>query len=173
MSYEKHTWETGEIITAENLNHLENGVLSCGNHKAQRFEIVLSISPTDSTLIVADRTIEEFIEYLNGLSSEREACVKIKEPYLPYNEYVLNNVTPYYNISGDDTYNFYLHSDFFISIIQSETERHLSLETSGWLWHGVLEGSENVEYLEYVDDDYYLEHYGIEEGEEGEEGELL
>ena len=26
MSYEKHTWETGETITAEKLNNLENGV---------------------------------------------------------------------------------------------------------------------------------------------------
>ena len=26
MSYEKHTWETGEIITAEKLNNLEDGV---------------------------------------------------------------------------------------------------------------------------------------------------
>ena len=25
MSYEKHTWETGETITAEKLNNLENG----------------------------------------------------------------------------------------------------------------------------------------------------
>lgn len=26
MSYEKHTWETGEVITADKLNHLEGGV---------------------------------------------------------------------------------------------------------------------------------------------------
>ena len=26
MSYEKQTWETGEVITAEKLNHLEGGV---------------------------------------------------------------------------------------------------------------------------------------------------
>lgn len=26
MSYEKHTWETGETITAEKLNHIEDGV---------------------------------------------------------------------------------------------------------------------------------------------------
>lgn len=26
MAYEKHTWETGEVITAEKLNHMEDGV---------------------------------------------------------------------------------------------------------------------------------------------------
>lgn len=25
MAYEKHTWETGEVITAEKLNHIEDG----------------------------------------------------------------------------------------------------------------------------------------------------
>lgn len=28
MSYEKHTWETGETITAEKMNNLEDGVAS-------------------------------------------------------------------------------------------------------------------------------------------------
>lgn len=28
--YEKHNWVTGEVITAENLNHLEDGVASGG-----------------------------------------------------------------------------------------------------------------------------------------------
>lgn len=26
MAYEEHTWETGEIITAEKLNHMESGI---------------------------------------------------------------------------------------------------------------------------------------------------
>ena len=26
MSYEKYTWETGEVITADKLNHMENGI---------------------------------------------------------------------------------------------------------------------------------------------------
>lgn len=30
MAYTKHTWETGEVITAENLNHIEDGLASGG-----------------------------------------------------------------------------------------------------------------------------------------------
>lgn len=30
MSYEKQTWKTGDIITADKLNHIENGIGSSG-----------------------------------------------------------------------------------------------------------------------------------------------
>lgn len=30
MSYEKHTWETGETITADKLNNIENGIAKGG-----------------------------------------------------------------------------------------------------------------------------------------------
>ena len=29
MSYETHTWESGETITAEKLNHIEDGIAEC------------------------------------------------------------------------------------------------------------------------------------------------
>ena len=37
MSYEKHTWETGETITAEKLNNLEDGVASGGSGDNNNF----------------------------------------------------------------------------------------------------------------------------------------
>lgn len=42
MSYEKHTWETGETITAEKLNNLENGVASSGGSESS---FVINITP--------------------------------------------------------------------------------------------------------------------------------
>lgn len=30
MAYDKHTWTCGEAITAEKLNHMENGIASGG-----------------------------------------------------------------------------------------------------------------------------------------------
>lgn len=30
MAYEKQTWECGETITAEKLNHMEDGIANCG-----------------------------------------------------------------------------------------------------------------------------------------------
>lgn len=32
MSYEKHTWQTGEIITADKLNNMEDGIEKSGIH---------------------------------------------------------------------------------------------------------------------------------------------
>lgn len=31
MSYEKQTWQTGDIVTAEKLNHIEDGIVSSGD----------------------------------------------------------------------------------------------------------------------------------------------
>ena len=30
MAYEKHTWECGEAITTEKLNHIEEGIANAG-----------------------------------------------------------------------------------------------------------------------------------------------
>lgn len=32
MSYEKQTWETGEVITADKLNHMEDGIENAGGY---------------------------------------------------------------------------------------------------------------------------------------------
>lgn len=54
MAYEKHTWETGETITAEKLNNLEDGV--SGNTIPVHFIPLGSSNPLDGY---------EFYEMLN------------------------------------------------------------------------------------------------------------
>lgn len=34
MAYEKQTWETGELITADKLNHMEDGIADSGGGQA-------------------------------------------------------------------------------------------------------------------------------------------
>lgn len=54
MSYEKHTWETGETITAEKLNNIENGI------ENNNFEIVVfSQDRENANTWTADKTLEE------------------------------------------------------------------------------------------------------------------
>lgn len=31
MAYEKQTWQTGDVITADKLNHIEDGIASGGS----------------------------------------------------------------------------------------------------------------------------------------------
>ena len=51
MAYEKHTWETGETITAEKLNNLEDGVASSGSGGGEKTTI-LSINWQGSETII-------------------------------------------------------------------------------------------------------------------------
>lgn len=59
MAYEKHTWETGEVITAENLNHMENGIKDAGGSFA------ISVQQTDNALTLT-KTWQEIFDAVNG-----------------------------------------------------------------------------------------------------------
>ena len=53
MSYNKHTWETGETITAEKLNNLEDGIDDISD------VLIANISYTGSATVL-DKTYAEF-----------------------------------------------------------------------------------------------------------------
>lgn len=63
MSYEKHTWETGETITAEKLNNLEDGVAS-GSGSTEIF--VLKFYTEDLETVTADKSFEQLLEAYNS-----------------------------------------------------------------------------------------------------------
>lgn len=54
MAYEKQTWATGDVITAEKLNHMENGIGESGY-----FECTISNVGIDWS---CDKTISEILE---------------------------------------------------------------------------------------------------------------
>ena len=41
MSYEKQTWATGDVITAEKLNHMEDGIEDAGGGTTRVIEVVI------------------------------------------------------------------------------------------------------------------------------------
>ena len=53
MTYKKHEWETKEVITAQNLNHIQNGISNITN-----FLIVKEVNE------YLNKTAEEIINYL-------------------------------------------------------------------------------------------------------------
>ena len=57
MAYEKHTWETGETITAEKLNNLEDGV--SGNNSDL---FIVTVIQDGNNIGLADKTIAEISE---------------------------------------------------------------------------------------------------------------
>lgn len=60
MSYEKQTWTTGDIITAEKLNHIENGIENSNNSNP-----LIIFTPGNSTTEVrCNYTTDEVAEML-------------------------------------------------------------------------------------------------------------
>lgn len=69
MAYEKHSWETGEVITAEKLNHVEEGIKELSDYD---LEVEISASVTnDSTdydiTAIKGISFEEIIEKTKAL----------------------------------------------------------------------------------------------------------
>ena len=62
MAYEKHTWETGEVITAEKLNNLEDG---CGNSGGT---LIVTFTPSSENPRegTSDKSVDEIVEALNA-----------------------------------------------------------------------------------------------------------
>ena len=49
MSYEKHTWENGEIITAEKLNNIENGIEEAGSSGGGAEPLIVGVTWEEDT----------------------------------------------------------------------------------------------------------------------------
>lgn len=64
MSYEKHTWETGETITAEKLNNIEEGIGENSN-----FIVTITIIPGeddyDEPTYTVSPSVLEIVEAIN------------------------------------------------------------------------------------------------------------
>lgn len=64
MSYEKHTWETGEVITAEKLNNLEEGVISTG---LPIVGVAMTYGQTNTAVV--DKSFEELYSLFDGIAA--------------------------------------------------------------------------------------------------------
>lgn len=62
MAYEKHTWQTGEVITAEKLNNLEDG---CGK-SGGTFIVTFTPGSENPREGTSDKSVDEIIEALNA-----------------------------------------------------------------------------------------------------------
>ena len=56
MAYEKQTWNTGDVITAEKLNHMEEGI-----NRPTGGLFVSKVTSFDGTSITLDHTFEEIL----------------------------------------------------------------------------------------------------------------
>ena len=58
MSYEKQTWQTGDVVTSAKLNHMEDGIAAGGGD--------VFVVHYDGGTVTADKTFSEIYAAVNG-----------------------------------------------------------------------------------------------------------
>lgn len=95
MSYEKHTWKNGEVITADKLNNIEEGISGGGSGGGS-----LVIHATTVDLVETfDKTCAEVLEAFQSGSP----CIIV---HVPAHEGVSPRVSLIYEAYGDDQYGY-------------------------------------------------------------------
>lgn len=59
MSYTKHTWVSGEVITADNLNHMEDGIAAGEGSGSDSNVYIVTFTINGSFVGSCDRTLSE------------------------------------------------------------------------------------------------------------------
>ena len=77
MAYEKQTWVTGEVITKEKLNHMEDGIVNSGGVIASNFGEDYTLDKTWNEINTALRNGQLVI--LNGTDGDTALCGPVVE----------------------------------------------------------------------------------------------
>ena len=74
MSYEKQTWVNGEVITADKLNHMENGIGEGGGGTVTiNARVTRDVQSEQCTIEELDKTFEEVVSLLENGTDFRVA----------------------------------------------------------------------------------------------------
>lgn len=116
MSYEKQTWANGDIITANKLNHIEDGI-----ENSEKNTLIVNVDATQNP-ITADKTYDELLSALqNGVAIT--AIVKNSEYDVDYDM----DYTYYYNMSNAYYDSATLRIDFFNYIIGEASNNNIGI----------------------------------------------
>ncbi len=98
MSYEKNTWATGDVVTSEKLNHMEDGIAEGGSGGTPIINTTRTAGSDYSTVFTFDKTFAEVKAMLDAGQIPVVKCV-----------YETEDRTMYYPVYGtgkwgDDNY---------------------------------------------------------------------
>lgn len=82
MSYTPNTWQTGDIVTADKLNHIENGIAGAGGGGV----LVVSLTLEDNVLTM-NKTWQEIWDAAPAVLF-MDAAEEDKTVYMMYEQYV-------------------------------------------------------------------------------------
>lgn len=89
MAYEKHTWQTGETITAEKLNNLEDGVDS-NNSSIVNIKLIKAVDGGDISVSWANDETKRYSDIAEAINNGKQVCLMVTQG---------NNID-YYTFSG-------------------------------------------------------------------------
>lgn len=121
MSYEKQTWQTGDVVTSAKLNHMEDGIAAAGSGGGGgAFIVNATIDDTDPENIVVtsiDKTAEDVY---NAVQSGAVVVAHISLAFAT-NVYVLP-LSKYMPAADDDSHAYALFSAIDFAAYYSELE---------------------------------------------------
>ena len=99
MSYEKQTWQKGDVITADKLNHMENGIDTAGSDSGSAlFVIELKFISDESNHWF--QLVTPFADIQQAYSDGKVMIVKVVQEFTGECMYTLNNLS--YGVSYDE-----------------------------------------------------------------------
>lgn len=87
MSYEKQTWKTGDIITSEGLNHIEDGI---ANNQIVIIDATVNIKEIDGNIAKIVTLTKTFQEIQNLINNNIFCFIKTILPKEESQDYILS-----------------------------------------------------------------------------------
>ena len=126
MAYEKNTWATGDVVTSEKLNHMEDGIAEGGSGETPIINTTRTVGSNNSTVFTFEKTFAEVKAMLDAgqvpvVKCEYEGEGTYFNPVIgylidaEYDDYIVrimgNNEGSYYKVSvpatAEDAYPVY------------------------------------------------------------------
>ena len=102
MAYEKQTWKTGDVITQEKLNHMEDGIAGGGDSPVLIVELEHpAVSGGSST---ASATFDEIVEAMDNGKFVVAKVLNMPKQYGNQFDYYYSGGFYDYGATSDDTY---------------------------------------------------------------------
>lgn len=130
MSYKTHTWESGETITAEKLNHMEDGIEECCSEKGYECTETTTLLTEESVTAVQDGDWAYGDLSYSQLINTDTICVTFNDTVYEC-ERILINGNNTYGAPWDSATEIYDWSEYPFSITSIEGYNGLNTETAG------------------------------------------
>lgn len=96
MSYDKQTWQPGDVITAVKMNHMEDGIFNNGYDIVLRLNTVEGDVSSIQPIVFDESAVKAKMQALEPLTSFVYAVEQ------EFNTVIGYSSTPYYEYSADD-----------------------------------------------------------------------